>query len=67
MLDAEVIETHLSLFNKDGESHLVIIYRVKNSEERVAFLIEDKIDAGFQPAQAQRYRVRGDDGISKGA
>lgn len=48
-----------------GESDVLLTYRAKD-EATVAFLIEDKIGAGFQDAQAARYRERGEAGVTKG-
>ncbi len=51
-----------SVSDKYGEADLVVILsavREPNHSERLALLIEDKITAGFQPQQAERYRNRG--------
>lgn len=53
-----------SLSDHLGESDLVLRYRSKSSEF-VGILIEDKIGAGFQPDQAERYMKRGEIGKSK--
>ena len=45
-----------------GESDLIVIYR-DSSDRRVAVLIENKVSAGAQPEQAQRYRQRGLTGL----
>ena len=45
-----------------GESDLQFVYRNKHGQ-RIAILIENKINAPLQPRQAQRYRERGADGV----
>lgn len=47
-----------------GESDLVFIDEVGKDKQR-AILIENKIDAPFQPNQARRYRQRGEKGIGE--
>ena len=59
--------THLfsatrSVTTSDGETDLLVTYTAGDVGLPVAILIEDKIRAPFQPAQAQRYRARGDKG-----
>jgi hypothetical protein len=54
-----------SISTADGESDLVLIVRSIGGE-RTAVLIEDKIGAGAQPSQSERYRVRGSDGVASG-
>lgn len=44
-----------------GESDIVVIY-----ENKLAILIENKIDATAQPDQGLRYKERGNKGIEKG-
>ncbi|HEY5331606.1 MAG TPA: PD-(D/E)XK nuclease family protein [Acidobacteriaceae bacterium] len=56
--DAQVEEVFVSKGDAAGESDLVIIYRMPSGEGRFALLIEDKIDAIFQPRQLERYRIR---------
>lgn len=53
------------LFGPNGETDVTVVYSGSNGE-RAAILIEDKIDANFQPGQAARYRERGDFGIKNG-
>ncbi|MGA9060479.1 MAG: hypothetical protein WB341_02325 [Terracidiphilus sp.] len=53
-----------SVSDSFGEADLVVIYRGEN-RERVAILLEDKINAAFQPGQADRYRIRGKAGLSR--
>jgi len=49
-----------SLTDQHGEADLLVTYReLEGSRQKVAILIEDKIRAGFQPRQADRYRERG--------
>lgn len=50
-----------------GESDVVVLYRAQGDADSVrrALLIEDKIDAAFQPDQATRYKRRGELGIPK--
>ncbi len=55
----------MSLSDRDGESDLVVVFE-KADKTRFALLIEDKIDAQFQPDQLARYRQRGDSGIERG-
>ena len=47
-----------------GESDLVLI--VKAAGATHAILVENKVDAGPQPAQAERYRKRGTAGVNVG-
>jgi hypothetical protein len=53
------------LFGPNGETDLTVVYS-DSIGGRAAILIEDKIDASFQPGQAARYRERGDLGIKNG-
>src|ERR1035441_3163681 len=50
-----------------GESDVVVLYRAEGDAEsaRRALLIENKIDAAFQPDQAERYICRGKLGAPK--
>jgi hypothetical protein len=48
-----------------GESDLLAVWREPGGD-RVALLIEDKIDACAQPEQGARYRLRGQQGIDEG-
>lgn len=45
-----------------GETDLLLIVDL-DGPDRLAVMIEDKIDAPFQPMQAERYRERGEQGI----
>jgi hypothetical protein len=56
--------TH-SLNDDHGEADLVVELTIDEGC-RCALLIENKINAAFQPLQAQRYRDRGDTGIATG-
>ncbi|MFZ1320015.1 MAG: hypothetical protein WAT71_00520 [Ignavibacteria bacterium] len=47
-----------------GESDLAFIIKMNN--EKILFLIENKIDTNFMPAQANRYRNRGECKIEEG-
>ena len=47
----------------DGENDITII--LSNGNERISFLIEDKIDAIAMPNQKERYNLRGFKGIEK--
>ncbi len=60
-IDVQHSVTHPQL----GESDIVIVYGAPDSESH-ALLIENKISAPPQPAQAARYRQRGDIGVSGG-
>lgn len=48
-----------------GESDLIFVY-ASTSGQRVAILIENKIDASPQPDQGRRYKHRGEKGITGG-
>jgi hypothetical protein len=50
---------------KLGESDLVFVFD-SNDGQRIALLIENKIDAPAQPTQAQRYQKRGEKGKTEG-
>lgn len=47
-----------------GESDLA--FKIKTKSELILFLIENKIDADFQPDQANRYRQRGQKRVDNG-
>ncbi|HEX4077285.1 MAG TPA: hypothetical protein VHX61_00215 [Rhizomicrobium sp.] len=53
------------VFDETGESDLLVLFKDK-SDRRIAVLIEDKIDAPFQPDQAVRYAKRGQNGVDRG-
>ncbi|HTF65095.1 MAG TPA: hypothetical protein VK638_20660 [Edaphobacter sp.] len=48
-----------------GETDVLVKYGAQNGGLPIAILIEDKIRAGFQPDQAERYRNRGQEGKGK--
>lgn len=50
-----------SVINENGESDITII--LSNGINKVAFLIEDKIDAIAMPNQRTRYDMRGNSGV----
>ena len=56
---AHVTAVYVSKADSTGESDLEIVYE-KAGGERIAVLIEDKIDAVLQPEQEARYRQRAD-------
>jgi hypothetical protein len=58
-----------SVSDKYGEADLVVLITAtlpSGHVVKLALLIEDKINAGFQPSQPQRYRQRGNEGESSG-
>ena len=59
--DHEFLGAWRSVFDQTGETDLLLLLRAPDGA-RVAVLIEDKIDAAFQPDQAARYRIRGERG-----
>lgn len=63
--NAAVFSTeHSKKDNELGESDLTVVLEREN--EKIALLIEDKIDAVAQPEQANRYTERGNKGIANG-
>lgn len=54
--DAEFRGAWVSYAETDGESDLVVVF--STSEADVVALVENKIAAGFQPEQAERYAAR---------
>ena len=54
-----------SVTTDNGESDVLVTYQSENPLP-VAILIEDKIRAGFQPTQPNRYRERGEAGKGEG-
>jgi len=56
----------VSVSTDAGETDLLVVLRLETGI-RLALMLEHKIDAPFQPEQAQRYRQRGDQGIRDGA
>jgi hypothetical protein len=63
---AAVTEVFVSKSDTLGESDLIALY-ARPDGSRFAIMIEDKIDAPLQPAQAERYRLRGAGEIKLGA
>lgn len=56
-----------SVNTSDGETDVLIVYKSAQAPgSQVAILIEDKIRAGFQDDQPERYRVRGQAGQNSG-
>jgi hypothetical protein len=55
-----------SVTTDHGETDVLVIYQSTEVFGRVAILIEDKIRASFQPNQAERYQIRGEEGKSSG-
>lgn len=62
--DYIVSEVYLSKADKDGESDITVI--LESTKDRIALLIEDKIDAIAMPEQPERYIKRGNKGTKKG-
>jgi hypothetical protein len=63
-----VLQVVHSLADRHGEADLVVVLSAEVESGKVirlALLIEDKIAAGAQPKQAERYRRRGEDGLGK--
>ncbi len=60
-----LIRTRVSHTDDAGETDVLLVVDLEDSD-RLAVMIEDKISAPFQPAQADRYRQRGDQGIQAG-
>jgi hypothetical protein len=54
-----------SVTTHEGESDVLVVYW-NSADEAVAILIEDKIGAGFQENQADRYFQRGENGVQAG-
>ncbi len=55
-----------SVMTDKVETDVLVVYQSIGSFGRIAILIEDKIRAGFQQQQAERYQVRGEPGKSSG-
>lgn len=60
VLDVQLSRTELDL----GESDITVIMEIEG--QRVALLIEDKVDAIAMPDQYERYRKRGEKGLESG-
>lgn len=65
-LDSElaILNVSHSVMTNDGETDVEII--LSEGDEKIAFLIEDKIDAAAQPEQAKRYEIRAQKAIEQG-
>ena len=61
---ANVVEVQVSLAEDQRESDLVVTLE-KNDKTRIGLLIEDKIDAEFQPGQLEGYQSRGRKGVGE--
>lgn len=62
-----VLSCQVSASTDAGETDLLLVVRLHTEEgRRLAFMLEDKIDAAFQPEQATRYRQRGEQGVLDG-
>ena len=57
----EIVTIEHSFMDNNGESDITVI--LENNYERIALLIEDKIDAVAMPNQYERYNIRGNKGI----
>ena len=53
-----------SVMTNDGETDVEVI--ISDGNDKIAFLIEDKIDAIAQPEQAQRYIIRAEKALKEG-
>ena len=63
--DHEFLGAWRGVYDQAGETDLLLLLGAPDGA-RIAVLIEDKIDAAFQPDQAGRYRVRGERGRADG-
>lgn len=59
------VEGARSVTDSTGESDLEIVFE-SSSVDRLICLVENKINAGFQPRQAERYRERGANHVRQG-
>ena len=62
--DYSILSVSHSVMTSDGESDIEVILEIGG--EKIAILIEDKINAIAQPDQAKRYEIRGRNGIEAG-
>lgn len=65
-IDVVFSDVYVSKSDNTGESDLVVVFEEARGNQRVALLIEDKIDAPLQPEQLKRYRLRGQAEVSRG-
>ncbi len=63
--DADFVGAWRGVCADGGESDLLMLIRTTDGR-RIALMMEDKINALFQPRQAERYRDRGEAGIKDG-
>ena len=61
----EVVRVGRSVVTRQGETDLMIVYSTPGGGTR-ALMIENKIAAPFTRLQAERYRIRGREGVSNG-
>ena len=61
----EFLDGWRGVFDQTGETDLLLLFK-DESDRRIAVLIEDKINAPFQPDQSDRYTKRGQDGVARG-
>jgi hypothetical protein len=60
-----LVRTCVSETTDAGESDVLLVVDLEDAD-RLALMIEDKIDAPFQPEQANRYQQRGEQGVRDG-
>jgi hypothetical protein len=60
-----LVRTCVSEVADAGETDVLLVVDLEGAK-RLALMIEDKINAAFQPEQANRYRERGEQGIRTG-
>ncbi len=62
-----VLGCQVSASTDAGETDLLLVVRLNTGKgDRLALMLEEKIDAAFQPEQASRYRQRGEQGVLDG-
>lgn len=61
----EFVEAVRSVTDSTGESDLEVHFK-KGDGSRLVLMLENKVNAGFQPRQAERYRERGQNYINHG-
>ncbi len=62
--ESAILSVSHSVMTNDGETDVEIIF--SDGDEKIAFLIEDKIDAVAQPEQEKRYEIRAKKAIEQG-
>lgn len=65
----QVEQVSHSVSDKHGEADVVVLFSAEKQNGdivKAVLLIEDKINASFQPDQPDRYRQRGEEGLSGG-